>query len=489
MAAWGSGTPRTNKTPEPIFTPKTNPFGDNGPDFDQDAAAPVTTFPDVVKEGWSYKKGPQTFMGWKRRFIQLKGSNKQLNYYTDETMVQKKGTVFLSGLSIHHIARSTKTSDSQHHGFSIMTPQRTYQFCVASATDRDHWIQKIREIVDAKWDAHKIGQTQSGTGGTGGKSGSISYSSSKRAKELGQGFTGTPVATSTPTTDHLEPVTSTQMFSAAESWDDDDDVIGSQHTFQIKNNLLKNGHHSSNAEHLHTDMPIFMEDIEDDDDDTDARYAHRKKYKQQQQQQQQRQMQMSEEEAMQRVQQLEHKNDAMLDQALQTTYNTQMVATDTAQKLSDQRTQLVNIDKNLHEIDQDLDKTDGILDGMKSWSGMIKRKLKKNKTPTRQEYEAPVSNESTFERKHKQQNGHGTSTASSAYDQATSENNENEYEQRQDQKLDELLKGVKALNQTATDINEELEDQDVLLDSIDKKFDKVQPKMQQQNKVMHKMLR
>eukprot|EP01083_Nonionella_stella_P224138 798122_1 len=112
-------------------------------------------FANAIKEGWILKKGPQKLAGWKKRYLQL-SSKQQLGYYTDESMVCKKGTIFLKNLTIHHIKRSSKTSDSKHHGFCVVTPSRTYQFCVASSTDRDHWIQKIREVVDDKWDAHKI---------------------------------------------------------------------------------------------------------------------------------------------------------------------------------------------------------------------------------------------------------------------------------------------------------------------------------------------
>ena len=75
-------------------------------------------FADAIKEGWVLKKGPQTLAGWKKRYLQL-SANKQLGYYTDESMVQKKGTIFLNGLNIHDIKRSSKTSDSKHHGLCL----------------------------------------------------------------------------------------------------------------------------------------------------------------------------------------------------------------------------------------------------------------------------------------------------------------------------------------------------------------------------------
>merc|ERR1719361_1237994 len=74
-------------------------------------------------------------------------------------------------------------------------------------------------------------------------------------------------------------------------------------------------------------------------------------------------------------------------------------ATNTAEVLSAQRNQLMNTDKMLHEIDQDLDTTDGILTGMKSWGGMIRRKFKKQKASEKDDYVAPVNEQSTFERR------------------------------------------------------------------------------------------
>ena len=56
--------------------------------------------------------------GWKKRYVQLNG-NKQISYYTDESMVVRKGNIYLKGLTIHHIKRSSKTTDSKHHGLSI----------------------------------------------------------------------------------------------------------------------------------------------------------------------------------------------------------------------------------------------------------------------------------------------------------------------------------------------------------------------------------
>eukprot|EP01084_Bolivina_argentea_P255746 430286_1 len=103
-----------------------------------------------IKEGWVLKKGPQTLAGWKQRYIQL-NTKQQILYYTDESLKNQKGTVLLNELTIHHIKRSTKASDSKHSGFCVVTANRTYQFCVETTTNRDEWIQSIRHVIDANY--------------------------------------------------------------------------------------------------------------------------------------------------------------------------------------------------------------------------------------------------------------------------------------------------------------------------------------------------
>merc|ERR1719189_1540526 len=108
-------------------------------------------------------------------------------------------------------------------------------------------------------------------------------------------------------------------------------------------------------------------------------------------------------EANQRIQELEQKNDELLDGMVQTVDDIQGVAIDTLQKLDDQRNQLIETDKNLYEINGNLDETKGILNGMKSWAGFIKKKLKKEKYPShlQQKYEPPIPKKSVFNRNKK----------------------------------------------------------------------------------------
>jgi len=63
-----------------------------------------------------------------------------------------------------------------------------------------------------------------------------------------------------------------------------------------------------------------------------------------------------------------------------------------------------------------------------------------------------------------------------------------ERDQLLDQKLDVILQGVKQLGMIAYDINEELVKQDVMLDEIEQKMDKLQDKLETRNEQMKKLL-
>ncbi|ETO31368.1 hypothetical protein RFI_05749 [Reticulomyxa filosa] len=63
-----------------------------------------------------------------------------------------------------------------------------------------------------------------------------------------------------------------------------------------------------------------------------------------------------------------------------------------------------------------------------------------------------------------------------------------ERDQLLDQKLDVILQGVKQLGMIAYDINEELVKQEVMLDEIENKMDKLQDKLETRNEQMKKLL-
>merc|ERR1712154_110957 len=170
------------------------------------------------------------------------------------------------------------------------------------------------------------------------------------------------------------------------------------------------------------------------------RWSHRSKYKRRNQQQLQNENSstiITEYAAKQRIQELEQKNDELLDGMVQTIDEAQHVATDTLHKLNDQRHQLIKTDKNLYEINGNLDETKGILNGMKSWTGFIKKKFKKEKYPShlKQKYEPPIPKKSVFNRNKKKR----------FQNKMNEKNNNNKYEtdNKYNQKLDEVHKGIK----------------------------------------------
>ena len=73
------------------------------------------THPEIAKQGWAMKKGPQSYTGWKKRFLRLT-TDQQLSYFTDDDLMEQKGTVPLNGLNIYQIQKSSKSADSKQFG-------------------------------------------------------------------------------------------------------------------------------------------------------------------------------------------------------------------------------------------------------------------------------------------------------------------------------------------------------------------------------------
>eukprot|EP01083_Nonionella_stella_P046163 123587_1 len=105
----------------------------------------------AVKEGYIWKKGSKSFHSFRNRYIIL-WSNKRIEYYTDDTLSELKGSVNLNDLHRRFIQRSDKIPKKRQsmHGFKIITKKRTWYFSVHDAQQRDEWIQNIRDTVDEK---------------------------------------------------------------------------------------------------------------------------------------------------------------------------------------------------------------------------------------------------------------------------------------------------------------------------------------------------
>ena len=111
----------------------------------------------AIKEGWVYKKGGQSFSGFKRRYCIL-WTNKRLEYYTNDKLSTMKGSVCLDGLPPKAVQRQNEklpkpSKDDENRtviysGFRVDTKKRMWYFAVKTHDIRDEWIQTIRAMLD-----------------------------------------------------------------------------------------------------------------------------------------------------------------------------------------------------------------------------------------------------------------------------------------------------------------------------------------------------
>jgi len=190
-------------------------------------------------------------------------------------------------------------------------------------------------------------------------------------------------------------------------------------------------------------------------------------------------------------QELEYKTNNALDNALQLTINTETIAIDTSDKLHTQRKQLEHIDQTLHEIDNQLTYSDHILIGMKNVGGMIHNMFVSK--PNNQTYVKPdTSNVQANERNNnlKDNNNNKSSTATVQQIQIQTQTQKQKHQSKTsetDERLDEILKGIRRIHAIANDINQELDEQDVIISNIDDKIDKVGDKLKKQSRTMQKL--
>eukprot|EP01084_Bolivina_argentea_P007469 14006_1 len=93
----------------------------------------------AIKEGWISKRGSKAFHSFRDRYMIL-WSNKRIEYYTNDTLDELKGTINLKGLHRRFIQRSNKVpkiknknkTKTKHtmHGFKIITTKRTWYLSV-----------------------------------------------------------------------------------------------------------------------------------------------------------------------------------------------------------------------------------------------------------------------------------------------------------------------------------------------------------------------
>lgn len=94
-----------------------------------------------LKQGWLEKKG-SLVKNWKRRFFVLTSSS--LDYFTDETLAEKKGSVpILSSSRVMH-----RDGTSHKFKFGLLTGKRLLEIACTSDRDRDRWTKAIQDVIN-----------------------------------------------------------------------------------------------------------------------------------------------------------------------------------------------------------------------------------------------------------------------------------------------------------------------------------------------------
>jgi len=186
---------------------------------------------------------------------------------------------------------------------------------------------------------------------------------------------------------------------------------------------------------------------------------------------------------------LRNSTKSKLDESLQTAFQTESVAADTSERLYHQRKQLENVDKMLHETDQNLDRTEHTLKGMKSLWGGIGNYFKR--APEKKPYRGRESNGRqrgnarnkgmALERERAERKSDGGHSAKVSIGGTQAEDEEF------NDKLDELHQSVQRMRMMAENMNRELDDQNQLIGGIDDKMERVNGRIDKQNYTMKRI--
>jgi len=186
---------------------------------------------------------------------------------------------------------------------------------------------------------------------------------------------------------------------------------------------------------------------------------------------------------------LRNSTKSKLDESLQTAFQTESVAADTSERLYHQRKQLENVDKMLHETDQNLDRTEHTLKGMKSLWGGIGNYFKR--APEKKPYRGRESNGRqrgnarnkgvALERERAERKSDGGHSAKVSIGGTPAEDEEF------NDKLDELHQSVQRMRMMAENMNRELDDQNQLIGGIDDKMERVNGRIDKQNYTMKRI--
>lgn len=183
-------------------------------------------------------------------------------------------------------------------------------------------------------------------------------------------------------------------------------------------------------------------------------------------------------------------------------HETEQVGMATAEELAKQREQLENTNKQLDDINTTLRFSQKHLNGLKSVFGGLRNYLsgqRDQQPPTATGRRASEQSESTFSMQNYQQHSPGSPPDRSfdahpvarlrgISEQVAAASSQPTFDERLDRNLDDMAGSLSRLKGLAIDLNQDIESQNDLIDTIHNKVENVDVKLQRQNKDMNKLL-
>ena len=393
-------------------------------------------FGKPIHSGYLYKKGEQRLIrpgilfdiSWKKRYIILR-DNKNIDYYENNSLKVVYGTIKLNELKPDNIIKSDNIVRDKEfkYGFTIKTPERDWHFCINKENIRDEWMNNIKKLITPK---------------------PVITNQFKSAQNL-----------------------ITDLLGAFDD-DDGEDIFNDD---DIKSN--RNNNNNSNQETRHRGSTY--KSLKD-------KVLQKKMERKRDSMSHDNNIILNDSEQMRQMQKKQqHIHDGLMKGKQKVAQMDSMV-NDTGEELVIQRNKLLNVDKTLHETEEKLNYTNKQLEQMKSWSVAIKDVLGFKRKDINQEIDHETYQEPKMKTNNNNSNNNGNNIKIKQWNSNDSSNNVfcDDYEEEYNEDLDDILQGVNQLNYKTKMINEELGYQDNILDSIDQRLDRVDPKIRAQNKKM-----
>lgn len=243
----------------------------------------------------------------------------------------------------------------------------------------------------------------------------------------------------------------------------------------------------SNHQYISNPSDLFEDDIDDETFLKNSRQNHHQSdpYANQQQ--------LFE----QRKKEIEDRTLASSHRSLGLLHETEQVGVATAEELAKQRDQLENTSKQLDDINSTLRFSQKHLNGLKSVFGGLKNYLsgQKNMEPTKTAgmsnssakiNEIPTAKDKPSYDTHPIARLRGDDGGAYGYGQQTSKSTS--FNDQLDRNLDDMGSSISRLRNLAMDMNNEIEEQNELIDTISTKTEDVDVKIGRQNRDMNKLL-